>query len=91
MMKEHGLRLFPNDVLRIIFVPLRQLSEQMDLQVKLKAMSVTAVGVQKGCETSRFPHFLDNLLRVGGEDVSLRNRPAALYLQEDSWFSLVRG
>jgi hypothetical protein len=33
--------------------------------------------------------FLDNLLRDGGEVVSLTRRPAALYPQEDFWYSFL--
>jgi hypothetical protein len=41
---------------------------------------------------SRLPHFLDDSLTDGGEAVSLMHRPAALYPQEDSWYSfLLRG
>jgi hypothetical protein len=34
------------------------------------------------------PHFLDNRLTDGG-DVSLTHRTAALYPQEDSWYSFL--
>jgi hypothetical protein len=40
-------------------------------------------------ETSRLPHFVDNRLTDGGEVVSLTHRPAALYPQEDSWYSFL--
>jgi hypothetical protein len=53
--------------------------------VKGKAIPVTGRGGPLGCETSRFPHFLDNQLTDGGEVVSLTRRPTALYPQEDSW------
>jgi hypothetical protein len=39
--------------------------------------------------TSRLLHFLDNWLTDGGEDVSLKSRPATLYPQEDSWYSFL--
>jgi hypothetical protein len=42
-----------------------------------------------GFKTSRLPHFLDNRLTDGGEAVSLKRRPAALYSQEDSWYSFL--
>jgi hypothetical protein len=38
---------------------------------------------------SRLPHFLDSWLTDGGEVVSLMRRPAALYPQEDSWYSFL--
>jgi hypothetical protein len=41
------------------------------------------------CETSRLPHFLDNRPTDGGEVVSLTRQPAALYPQEDSWYSFL--
>jgi hypothetical protein len=40
-------------------------------------------------ETSRLPNFLDNWLTDGGEALSLRLRPAALYTQEDPWYSFL--
>jgi hypothetical protein len=47
------------------------------VKVKKKgnAMHVTGRGGPKSCETSRFPHFLDNWLTYGGEVVSLMHRP----------------
>jgi hypothetical protein len=47
--------------------------------------AVTGRGGPYGCETSRFPHFLDNRLTDGGEFVSLTRRPP-FYPQEDSWY-----
>jgi hypothetical protein len=38
-------------------------------------------------ETSRLPHFLDN--RITDVVVSLTRRPAALYPQEDLWYSFL--
>jgi uncharacterized protein YpbB len=35
------------------------------------------------------PTFLDNRLTDGGEVVSLTRRQAALYAQEDSWYSFL--
>jgi hypothetical protein len=49
-----------------------------------EAVPVTGRGGLYGCETSRLPRFLDNLLTNGGEVASLTRRPAALYPQEDS-------
>jgi hypothetical protein len=55
---------------------------------KGKAIPVTGGGGPQGCETSRLPHYLDNLLTDGGE-VSFTRPPAALYPQEDSWYSFL--
>jgi hypothetical protein len=52
------------------------------------AIHVTGRGDPQGCETSRFPHFLDNRLTDGGE-VSLTRQPSAFYPQEDSWYSFL--
>jgi hypothetical protein len=38
---------------------------------------------------SRLPHSLDSWLTDGGEIVSLMCRLAALYPQEDSWYSFL--
>jgi hypothetical protein len=54
-----------------------------------KPMAVTGREGPLGCETSRLPHFLDNQPTDGGADVSLTRQPAALYLQEDSWYSFL--
>jgi hypothetical protein len=35
------------------------------------------------------PHFLENRLTNGGEVVGFRRRLAALYPQEDSWYSFL--
>jgi hypothetical protein len=43
-----------------------------------------------GCETSRFPHFLENWLTDGGEVVNLTRRPPFTPLpQKDSWYSFL--
>jgi hypothetical protein len=44
---------------------------------KSKGKAITATGREgpSGCETSRIPHFLDNLLKDGGEVVRLTRRP----------------
>jgi hypothetical protein len=55
---------------------------------KNKAIPVTGRGGPYGCETSRLPHFLDNRLTDGGEDVSL-NRRSPFIPQEDSWYSFL--
>jgi hypothetical protein len=54
---------------------------------KVKAIPVTHHGWLYGCETSRFPHFLDNWLRDGGKVVSPMRRPT-FTPQEDSWYWL---
>jgi hypothetical protein len=51
----------------------------------MKKSSVTSRGGPWGCETSRLPHFLDNLLTDGGEVVSLARRPC-LYSHNGSWY-----
>jgi hypothetical protein len=53
------------------------------------AILVTGHGDPWGCETLRLPHFLDNRLTDGGEVVRFTCRPAALYPQEDSWYSFL--
>jgi hypothetical protein len=58
-------------------------------EVKYKAIPVTGSGGPWGCETSRLPHFLDNRFTDGGEAVTLTGRQAALYPQEDSWYSFL--
>jgi hypothetical protein len=50
---------------------------------------VTGCGRPLGRETSRLPHFIDNRLTDGGEFVSLTRLPAAVYPQEDSWYSFL--
>jgi hypothetical protein len=42
-----------------------------------KAVPVTGRGGPQGCETSRFPYFLDNWL-TDGKVISLTRRPADL-------------
>jgi hypothetical protein len=54
-----------------------------------KRKKVTGHGGPYGCETSKLPHFLDNLLTDGDELVSPTRRQAALYRQEDSWYSFL--
>jgi hypothetical protein len=56
----------------------------MLVEDKGKAIPVTGRGEPYGCETSRFPHFLDNRLTDGGEVVSLMRRPPYTP-QEVSW------
>jgi hypothetical protein len=56
---------------------------------KGKAIPVTGREGPYCCEKSRLPHFLDNRLTDGGKVVSLTRRQAALYSQEDSWYSFL--
>jgi hypothetical protein len=56
-----------------------------------KAIPVTGRGGPEGCETSRLSHILENRLTNGSEAISLTRRPAALYTQEDSWYSFLLG
>jgi hypothetical protein len=53
-----------------------------------KAMPVTGRGRPYGFKRMRLPHFQDNLLRGGGEAVSLTRRPPS-NSQEDFWYSCV--
>jgi hypothetical protein len=46
----------------------------INLLIKSKAIPVTGLGGSQGCQTSRFPHFLDNRLTDGGEVVTLTPR-----------------
>jgi hypothetical protein len=55
---------------------------------KGEAVPVTSRGGPWVCETSRLPHFLDNR-HTDGCEVVKPYAPAALYLQEDSWYSFV--
>jgi hypothetical protein len=53
-----------------------------------KAIPVRFRGGAKGCETLRFPHFLDSQQADGGEVVSL-TRQLPFYSQQDSWYSFL--
>jgi hypothetical protein len=44
-----------------------------------RSQSLYRVRYPGSCETSRLPHFRENLLTDGGEVVNLTRRPAALY------------
>jgi hypothetical protein len=55
---------------------------------KAKAILVTGREGPYGCETSRFPEFLDSRLTDGGEVVSPTRRPP-FTPQEDSWYSFL--
>jgi hypothetical protein len=52
---------------------------------KGKSISVTGRGGPQDCETSKFPHFLDNRLTDGGKVVSRRRR-LPVTPQEDTWY-----
>jgi hypothetical protein len=58
-----------------------------DKQVKGKGIPVTDRGGLSGRETSRLPHFLENVLIYDGKVVIA---PAALYPQENSWYSPIQ-
>jgi hypothetical protein len=47
-----------------------------------------AVEAATVCETSRFPHYLDNRLRDGGEVIGLARR-LRFAPKEDSWYSFL--
>jgi hypothetical protein len=53
-----------------------------------KAVAVAGCEGPQGCESSRLPHFLDSRLTDGGK-VCQPYKPAALYPQEDSWYSFL--
>jgi hypothetical protein len=55
--------------------------------IKCKDIPVTGREGPCGCETWGLPYFLDNRLTDGGELSVLRT--AALYPQEDSWYSFL--
>jgi hypothetical protein len=61
-------------------------------RVKVKkggnAILLTGHGGPQHCERSRLPHFLDNCLTDGGEDVSLMHWLPSTP-QEDSWYSFL--
>jgi hypothetical protein len=73
---------YPQKIITFVSVKGKQLTYEQ----KGKAIPLTGRGGPQGCETSRFPYFLDNRLTDGGEVVSLTRRPSALYPQEDSWY-----
>jgi hypothetical protein len=54
---------------------------------KGKDNPVTVRGGPQGCETSRFPHFLDDRL-ADGDEVTLTSRPP-FTPQEDSGYSFM--
>jgi hypothetical protein len=54
---------------------------------KGKAIPVTGRGGPQVCEKARLPHFLVNRLTDDGECQPYA--PAALYPQEDSWYSFL--
>jgi hypothetical protein len=57
-------------------------------EVESKGISLTGSGGQYGCETAKFPHFLDNRLTDGGKVVSPTRRPP-FTPQGDSWYSFL--
>jgi hypothetical protein len=66
-----------------------RVSKQGEAEVKKgKAIPITGRGETEGCETSRFPHFLDNWLTddCGCQPYAPASRSL---LQEDSWYSFL--
>jgi hypothetical protein len=58
------------------------------LNLKGKAIPVTGCEGPYGCETSKFPHFLDNRLTDGDEVVSPKCQ-LPFTPQEESWYSFL--
>jgi hypothetical protein len=69
-------------------MPLQRRENIQRETTKGKAIPVTGRGGPWGCETSRFPYFLDNRLTDGGEVVSLSRRPP-FTPQEGPWYSFL--
>jgi hypothetical protein len=68
----------------------RKIPRKLEYTVKKgEANPVTGRGYPWASETSRLPHFLGSRLTDGDESVSLARRLAALYPQEDSWYSFL--
>jgi hypothetical protein len=63
--------------------------QRIVLDKKGNAIPVRSCGGPYGCETSRLPHFLDNRLTDGSEVVNLTRQQAALFPQEDFWYSFL--
>jgi hypothetical protein len=82
--------LFRRKVPPLSSAPKRVAKKRFDLnfQEPSSAMPVTGREGQYSCETSRFPHFLDNRLTDGGEVVRITRRPP-FTPQEDSWYSFL--
>jgi hypothetical protein len=53
-----------------------------------KAIRVTGRGSPMSFETSKFPHFLENLIRDGDDFASLKRQSRSIPL-EDSWYSFL--
>jgi hypothetical protein len=51
------------------------LEKRLGIFLNVKVILVRGHGGTLGFETSKFPHFLDSQLTVGGEVVSLKQRP----------------
>jgi hypothetical protein len=64
---------------KIYQTPLHEITEEKIFKFhhfkKGKAIPVTRREDPYGCETSRLPHFLDNLITNGSEVVSFTRRP----------------
>jgi hypothetical protein len=103
-LSKAGISLYPHqtadpmssDSAKVKFSKLYRRSAYVSARVKLlivskvsEAIPVTGHGGPYSCEKSRLPHFLDNQLIDGGQVVSLTHQQAALYPQDDTWYSFL--
>jgi hypothetical protein len=56
----------------------------------VKAIPATGRGGPYGCQTSRLPHFLENRLTDGDEDVSLMGRSTFTHQEVSSYSFLLK-
>jgi hypothetical protein len=59
------------------------------LLIKSTVILITELGGPKGCAILRIPHILDNRLTVGGQVVSLTNRPHSKARKQFLFLSLL--